>query len=139
MMWTARLADAARAYVGAPFRHYGRTAGGLDCVGVVLLAARDARIAVDDPGKYAKGRRGFDVRAWLRARMDELPAGAEAADGDILLFADGLYPAHVGIRSTLHRLPHVIHAHLRAGMVVEEPLAHDLARTFRGAYRLREG
>lgn len=134
-----RFVAAARRYLRAPFRHFGRTPAGLDCVGLLLLAARDAGIPADDPGKYAKGRRGFDVRAWLRDRLDDLPADAAARDGDVLLFADGIYPAHVGIASTLHLLPHVIHAHLRGGMVVEEPFAHDLARSYRAAFRLREG
>lgn len=134
-----RLVAAARRYLRTPFRHYGRTPAGLDCVGVVLLALADARIPMDAPPKYEKGRRGWDVRAWMRERFTELPADATAQDGDLLLFADGLYPAHVGIRSTLHLLPHVIHAHMRGGMVVEDPFTHDLARSYRAAFRLREG
>jgi hypothetical protein len=32
---------AARAYVGAPFRHQGRDGTGLDCAGLLIAAARD--------------------------------------------------------------------------------------------------
>lgn len=129
---------AARGYLRVPFRHFGRNRQGLDCVGLLLLALRDAGIAMDEPPKYAKGRRGWDIRAWMRDRFAEVPADAAPLAGDVLLFADGLYPAHLGACSTLHLRPHVIHAHLRAGMVVEEPLADHLARALRGAFRLRE-
>lgn len=132
-----RFTAAARSYVRVPFRHFGRTRTGLDCVGLLLLAARDAGVPAEEPAKYAKGRRGWDVRAWLAERLDELPRDAETRDGDVMMFADGLYPAHLGIRSTLHLRPHVIHAHLRGGMVTEEPFADHLARDFRGAFRLR--
>lgn len=133
------FAAAARSYLRVPFRHYGRNRAGLDCVGLLLLAARDAGIAAEEPAKYERGRRGWDIRAWLRERLDELPRDAETRDGDVLLFADGRFPAHLGVRSTLHLLPHCIHAHALHGMVVEQPLDHDLARSFRGAYRTREG
>jgi len=37
----AEFVEAARSYLGVPFRHLGRNRNGLDCVGLVLCAAHD--------------------------------------------------------------------------------------------------
>ncbi|HEX9768447.1 MAG TPA: NlpC/P60 family protein [Kiloniellales bacterium] len=64
---------AARAYVGRPFRWGGRSARGLDCVGLPLMVARDLKVAGweklwNDPECHAYAR----VRApgFLRAKLD---------------------------------------------------------------------
>lgn len=64
---------AARAYVGRPFRWGGRSARGLDCVGLPLVVARDLKVAGweklwNDPECHAYAR----VRApgFLRAKLD---------------------------------------------------------------------
>lgn len=36
-----RLDQAARAYIGTPWQHHGRSRHGLDCVGLLFLASRD--------------------------------------------------------------------------------------------------
>ena len=36
-----RLDQAARAYIGVPWQHHGRSRHGLDCVGLLFLASRD--------------------------------------------------------------------------------------------------
>lgn len=138
MTQAASFVAAARAYLRVPFRHMGRNRHGLDCVGLLLLAARDAGIVCDEPEPYERGRRGWDIRDWLRQRLDEQPRDGHR-DGDVLLFNDGMYPAHVGVRSTWHLRPAVIHAHLRHNQVVEEPLENDIRRSLRGVFRLRAG
>lgn len=131
-----RFVQAARGFCGVPFRHHGRTRGGLDCVGLVLLAAGAAGIAIDDPGRYARFSRGHDLSEWLRARFDRADA---MRDGDILMFSSQAthLPCHVGLRATRHALPSVIHAHAARGFVQEERLGWDLVRELRGAWRVR--
>jgi cell wall-associated NlpC family hydrolase len=135
----ARLVAAARGYVGAPWRHLGRSGRlGVDCIGLVLAAAADAGLPAEftaEPPAYAKGHRGPEFLAALRARCPRIPLEL-AAPGDVLAFADGQFAAHVGMRSERHGVPHVIHAHARRRVVVEEPLAHDLARSLRAAFRV---
>ncbi len=131
----ADLAAAARAYLGVPWRHLGRTRQGLDCIGLLLLAARDCGLTVNDPGAYAVGHRGPALAEALRTRLVRVPLGA-ARDGDVLTFRDGLHVAHVGLRSTLHGRPAVIHAHTGRGRVMEEALAFQLADDLRAAYRV---
>ena len=135
-----RLVAAARTYDGVRFRHYGRTTAGLDCVGLLLAAAADAGIQADDPGPYARGHRGWDMRDWLGARYDRVQPHTSHADGDVLLFTSPgtRLPCHVGLRTTRDAVPHVIHAQAERGRVMEEPIAFDLVRQHFATYRLRE-
>ncbi len=135
-----KLLAAARAYIGVPFRHLGRNRAGLDCVGLLLVSAADAGIPADDPGTYDRGHRGRDMLEWLAARFDRV-ALPHASDGDILVFnsQDTHFPCHVGLASTQHLRPAVIHAQVGRGAVLEERLHWHLTRQMRAAFRLREG
>lgn len=46
--------EACRAYVGTPFRHQGRSRAGIDCLGLVVCAARDVGIEIIDNLNYAR-------------------------------------------------------------------------------------
>lgn len=136
MTAAARFVAAARGFVGVPFRHLGRNRAGVDCVGLVLLAAAEAGVPMDDPGAYDRFHRGHDLSDWMAARFARVMPLAEHRDGDLLVFASGSHlPCHVGIRATRDALPSVIHAHVGRGKVLEERLAWHLARELRAAYR----
>lgn len=132
----AEIARAARGYCGVPWRHSGRGPGGLDCVGLVLAALRDAGAPVEDVARYPKGERGDSLAAALGARgfRRVLPLAA-VAEGDVLTFSDGRYAAHLGIRSTWRGVPAVIHAHALRRRVLEEPLEAELAEALRQVWR----
>jgi cell wall-associated NlpC family hydrolase len=134
------LDEAARGYVGVPWRHLGRSREGLDCIGLVLLAARDCGIDAPDPGAYAREPSSQRLRQELAQVLDEVPLAA-ARPGDVLVFNLGLYAGHIGIRAEHpdYRVPSVIHAYAPRRRVVEEPLASLDAGTLTGAYRLRSG
>lgn len=140
MTAAAALLAAARTYRGVPFRHLGRNRAGLDCVGLLLIAAADAGMPTDDPGDYDKGHRGWDMLAWLGERFDGV-ALPDHADGDILVFCgpDTHFPCHVGLRSTKDLRPAVIHAQAARGAVLEERLHWHLTKQLIAAFRLREG
>lgn len=133
------LVAAARGYAGVPFRHLGRGRAGIDCVGLLLAAAADAGVPTDDPGRYARGHRGRDMIAWLGERLDRVRPPTAHRDGDVLVFTDEQMPCHVGLRSTLHGVAHVVHAHVARNAVVEEQLAWHLADQHLATFRLREG
>ncbi|WP_439580731.1 C40 family peptidase [Elioraea sp.] len=134
------LDQAARRYIGVPWRHLGRARAGLDCIGLVLLAARDCGIATDDPAPYAREPSSHRLRAGLAAALDEVPL-AEAHAGDVLVFNLGLYAGHLGVLGAhpAYRVASVIHAYAPRRRVVEEPLATIDAGTLTGAFRLRSG
>lgn len=134
------LDEAARAYLGVPWRHLGRSREGIDCIGLVLLAARACGIAADDPAPYAREPASHRLRQELAGMLDEVPL-AEARAGDVVVFNLGLYAGHLGVRGVHpeYRVPSVIHAYAPRRRVVEEPLATIEAGTLTCAFRLRAG
>lgn len=129
------IVKAARAYLGVPWRHLGRSMQGIDCIGLVVMAHRDAGYDVADPIPYPREPSGHQIIAGLAK------AGAkrvrEHQDGDVLLFRVAGVGGHVGIRAThpVYGVPSAIHAYQDRGAVVEEPLMHDLADALIGAWR----
>jgi cell wall-associated NlpC family hydrolase len=133
------LDAAARAYLGTPWRHLGRSATGIDCIGLVILAARDCGITIPDPAPYAREPQGNRLAA---AASEHGVRVGQAQPGDVLLFRAGLYAGHVGIAGLHpeHGIPSVIHAYAKHGRAVcEQPLAALLSgdAALIGAYRLR--
>ena len=125
--WPAIVA-AARACVGTRFRSQGRIARlGLDCVGVVLIAAAAAGVRVVPPA-YRLGGDHPDVEAILIAH------GCVRADtalpGDILAIAPTERQRHFGVVTPVG----LVHAHAGLDRVVEGPI--DPAWTISGAWRL---
>ena len=97
---THPLVTAARAYLGVPFRHRGRSSHALDCAGLGWLAFRDLGIALPDLRHY--GREPFRdglmtaLTAALGPPVDGPPSPQE---GDIAVFAlvVGGSPHHVAL------------------------------------------
>ena len=137
MVTAAQFVDAARSYLGVRWHHLGRSKEGIDCIGLLMCAAADVGLNHGlTPPIYAKGTRGFDIVNQIASISDEV-ALTQTRDGDILVFALGLYPAHMGIRSTKDGLPAVIHARADRRKVIEELMAHDVQATLRRVYRPR--
>ena len=134
-MSAAAFVAAARSYVGVPWRHLGRSRTGLDCIGLVLLAAREARTDLPDPAPYAREPQGTRLLEGILAHATRV---AEAAPGDVLLFRLGLYGGHVGIASThpAWGVPACLHAYAPRKQVVEQPMDAELRSALLGAFRL---
>jgi hypothetical protein len=128
---------AARGFLGTPWRHLGRSATGLDCIGLVLLAARDVGIALPDPAPYEREPQGTRLLDGILAHAARVAA---PSPGDVLLFRMGLYGGHVGIASEhpAWRVPACIHAYAPHRRVVEQPMQGELATALIGAFRLAE-
>ena len=134
----AFLAEA-RKLLATPWRHRGRSARGVDCVGLLLLAGwRSGAYTGRDITGYARQPDGKVLKAMLARELD-IVAVAEAMPGDIACFAGALrYPCHIGVIGDGPRRT-LIHAYREAGKVVE----HDLEPRFGGGrlvatYKLRE-
>ncbi len=126
--------EAARTYKGTRWHHLGRSKEGLDCIGLLLCAADDCGIPHPIPAPYPKGQTGFDLTDAC-ARIGRQVQVREARDGDILVFACGIFPGHLGLRTTVNNIPHVLHAPVNRRKVVEEPLLHELVTLLRRVYR----
>lgn len=126
--WPAIVA-AARRCVGTRFRPQGRTPGlGLDCVGVLLVAATAAGVSVAAVPVYRLGGNTPDVGAVLAAH-GAVPVEIAAA-GDILVFAPVAGQIHFAIVTPTG----IVHAHAGLDRVVEGPI--DATWSVVGAWRL---
>jgi cell wall-associated NlpC family hydrolase len=116
------VAAAARAYLGAPWVHQGRSRAGVDCLGLVACVARDvgADVGVDER-EYAVRPDFARLAREFRARLRDVRR-ADPEPGDVLLFRDSRYPGHLGIMATDGRFVHALRMH-GPGRVVEVTLA----------------
>lgn len=128
-----RFAAIARTYLGTPWKHEGRTRNGIDCVGLVLVAAREAGLTVpEDVTNYAR----TPTRADLLRRFEEHCVHKDlknVAVGDILVTRDEsvLLPCHCGIVAERHGEFRFIHAYARSRKVIESMLDEYLPLAIR--------
>ena len=124
---------AVRACVGTRFRAQGRTPGlALDCVGVVLVAARAAGMGLPAAPAYALGGdHEADIDRVLETCGCTRIEGAEP--GDILVIAPAPRQRHLAVVTPSG----VVHAHAGLGRVVEGPI--DPNWIVIGAWRLAGG
>jgi cell wall-associated NlpC family hydrolase len=125
--------------VGAPWVAGGRSAAGIDCLGVVLVVAARLGIPVEEPRDAVER---LAAMGWTITPGDFPDGWAEVRPpyrvGDVVVLWDDAARAenHVGIVDTPG---HVLHATFGAG-TVRTPVGR-LARRIRRAYRwtVREG
>ena len=105
----ARFISALRAHEGAPFHHQGRTAAGMDCVGIVLAALAEQGITLDVPANYARTAAGALLPAELErcALLRQRPAHESTQPGDLLLFSIRRQPQHLAVAVDVGRMVHV--------------------------------
>ena len=131
----AAFVSAARGYVGVPWRHLGRSRTGVDCIGLVLLAAREVGVELPDPAPYAREPQGTRLLEGIIAHAARV---SEVRAGDVLLFRLSLYGGHVGIASVhpAWGVPACLHAYAPRRQVVEQPMDAELRTALIGAFRL---
>lgn len=129
-MTPADFIAAARSYVGVPFHHQGRTRHGVDCIGLVVCAARDVGLVLADRTDYPRDPNGL-----LPVEMARQFAAVESAQGgDILLMRFRGEPQHVAILAGTT----LIHGYASIGRVVEHGLDAKWRRRIVATYRLKE-
>jgi cell wall-associated NlpC family hydrolase len=129
-MTPADFIAAARSYVGVPFRHQGRTRHGVDCIGLVVCAARDIGLTLADRTDYPRDPNGL-----LPLEMARQFAPVESPQaGDILLMRFRGEPQHVAILAGAT----LIHGYASIGRVVEHGLDAKWRRRIVATYRLKE-
>lgn len=138
----ARVVDAARGWIGTPYRHQGATKNvGCDCLGLVRGLWRELYgDEPESPGAYAPdwAERGAGDRLKDAAEryMEPVEGWAQARPGDMLLFRwRAQFPAkHVGILMPETRF---IHAWEQAGVVLS-PLVPSWRKRVAHIYRFPE-
>lgn len=119
------LVEAARKYIGVPFRHRGRDKTGIDCGGLVIASLRDCGYDPPDMKVYGREPHKDGLRDFL---TQGIGPGAKRqarwpAVGDVVLIAfDGKNPQHVALVGN-HPLGNgkqtLIHSYGGVGKVVE--------------------
>lgn len=99
------VVDAARAYIGVPWKHLGRSRRGVDCAGLLILAVKDSEgVELEAPQRY--GRDPFKgtlesycaksaALVWSGPKGQCTSANLKAGDG-VVMSPAGL-PRHLGI------------------------------------------
>lgn len=135
----APLADAARAYLGVPFRHQGRNpAVGIDCIGLLVLACRDAGMPVDDFDRvnYARDPHDGLLEQHLQVAFGAPVSGLQP--GDIVAMAYGRPVRHLGIVGQRDGALSLIHTSDAASVkrVVEHGIDAKWRRRIKRVYRV---
>lgn len=130
------VVDEARKWLGVPWRHEGRNHAGLDCVGLGVVVARALGITTYDVSGYSRVPNP-SLLQHLKRVGDEIPI-AQAEPGDFFAIRDEAYPFHVAFLSEKDGVPHIIHAHARRRMVVEESFANEWPGLVTHAFRFRK-
>jgi cell wall-associated NlpC family hydrolase len=130
--------DAARAYLGVPFVHQGRTRFGLDCIGLLSLALRDAGLEryVDHPENRADYSRTPHM-GLLEARMRRIfgPPVADMQPGDVVALRYAGPIRHVGIVGDHPHGLSLIHTDSHLGRVTEHRIDDRWAKRIALVFR----
>lgn len=125
---------AARACVGAPFRHQGRSLEtGIDCAGLAILVCQGLGLDVCDVSGYGRVPANGQLEAALSAQA-HLSQRAEASDrqpGDLLLMRFVVEPQHLAILTAEGT---IVHAYESAGICCEHLLDDCWASRIVAAY-----
>ena len=142
----AQFVAAARAYDGTPFRHQGRTARGLDCAGLLVIAAGDCGMeswASEKHHGYDRIPDGHTVNEIMSALMDQLPNTDEnLVPGYVVQIAyrSGRQEmvTHMGILTDMGGgVVGLIHAYFPKGKVVEHRLDEQWRAMITAIFRPR--
>lgn len=127
-----KMIAAARDCLGTPFHHQGRVAlRGLDCIGLIVHALREAGVRVADNTGYGRMPDGNRLKENLLAHgFTETQA---AMPGDVLLMRFHRIPQHVGLMVAENAF---IHAYAMQRKVIETQLLPGWQARITGIYRL---
>ena len=111
------MSDAARSYLGVPWKHQGRDRLGIDCIGLVVACLRDCGHSPPDRTDYGRDPNGALVDA-LTASCVPVPLQA----GAIALVRYGREHRHVAVVGSDANGLTMIHADSHRRRVVEHPI-----------------
>lgn len=133
------MIDAAKAYLGVPFRHQGRNRIGLDCAGLFVCVMRDCGHEYSDAKGYPRNPHDGQLEAQMDAQpaLERIPA-AEAQAGDWLCMRIKTAPQHLALHAGfIDGIPYIVHASEEHGGVVHHRLDGLWRARVMRAYRVK--
>ena len=126
--------SAVRSLIGTLYRHQGRSrAAGVDCVGLPLAAAEECgTTGFQDIQTYSPHPDGKTLEDTLAINAKRVMDEDDLQPGDLLLFAIGRHPQHVGVYVGDGRM---VHAYQSVGRVVEHGFVDPWKKRLVGVYR----
>ena len=124
------IIDAARSYLGVPFKHQGRSALGLDCLGLLVCVARDCGLCyagkpLSDADRTDYGHLPNSERLYLGLSSVLKRSSFPVAGGIVLLSVDKV-ARHLGIVAIYPGGGlSLIHAYAPARRVVEHRMDNE--------------
>lgn len=110
------LANAARHLAGSPFRLHGRDPGtGLDCIGVLAAALKDAGMPAPLPTGYSLRSRSIAGLEFIAVQCGFGPVCGEMEAGDVILARPNACQFHLLIALEQDSF---VHAHAGIGRVI---------------------
>lgn len=141
-MSAGKILSAARAEIGTPFRHQGRTPGkALDCAGLVCHVADVIGVEYSDQQGYGRRPSNGLLESALdaQASLDRVEI-SDMKPGDVLLMKFSGDPQHLAIYagwSDVYEDDGIIHAWLQAKKVSENRLTDELRGQIVRVYRFK--
>lgn len=140
-MTGAEIVAAGRQYLGTRWVHQGRSRSGVDCVGLLVLVARDLGIPHQDVRNYDRRPAEGQLERILGEQLVAIPRH-EVRIGDVVALEDrqSRQVCHVGILTDGARPFALLHAWIRMPEriqkrgVVEMRLSEDWKKRIRTAY-----
>ena len=108
--------EAARGWLGVAWRHQGRSRAGIDCIGLVVMAARVCGLDAPLAATYGRTQSYFEMKPVLCGFARRI---AETRPGALLLYKDG---AQLHLAIATETPGHCIQALAKPGGVIEGPL-----------------
>lgn len=122
-----------RSYIGTPFHHQGRLPQvGLDCAGVVVCAAKECGVGVDDQQGYARTPANGMLEQAVIAHCERIQL-VEVVSGDIMLFRFLKEPQHLAV----YDAGMLIHAYSSVGKVVRNSFDEAWRKRLVAVYRMK--
>ena len=131
--------EIAHGYVGTPFLHMGRSARGLDCVGLLWIVARDLGLRFEDSPYYgrepARNNNSFQLADYLGRAFGE-PTELPPVPNDVVLMKlrPRFAPSHVAMVAPHRYGLGLIHSYGEVGRVVYQRLDEKRAAQIVGVY-----
>lgn len=121
------IVDTARSYLDVPWHHVGRSRGGVDCVGLVIMVCHELGIPYEDQRTYTRGPQVQNFLAAIRSQTNPAADFNFRRPGQLAIFRQTIFPMHIGILAKdAYGSLTVIHAAAKHRRVVEEGLSGQI-------------